>query len=63
MRIGLSMYTMREHWSERINASTLRMSSMKDLQMAKQILSMEVLRHTGDNAPGRGNTPPTTFSN
>lgn len=62
MRIGLSMYVMREHWSERINASTLRMSTLKDLQMTKQGLSMEVMRHTGDNAPGRGNTPPTTFS-
>lgn len=63
MRIGLSMYTMREHWSERINASTLRMSALKDIQMTKQGLSMEIMRHTGDNAPGRGNTPPTTFAN
>ncbi len=63
MRIGLSMYTMREHWSERINASTLRMSALKDIQMTKQGLSIEIMRHTGDNAPGRGNTPPTTFAN
>lgn len=63
LRIGLSMYTMREHWSERINASTLRMSTSKDIQMAKQSVSMDIMRHTWDNAPGRGNTPPTTFWN
>lgn len=60
MRIGLAMYSMREHWSERVNAATLRMSSLKDIQMTKQGLSFELMRHTGDNAPGRGNTPPTT---
>ena len=60
LRIGLSMYSMREHWSERVNAATLRMSSLKDIQMTKQGLSFELMRHTGDNAPGRGNTPPTT---
>lgn len=53
MRIGIAMYQMRENWSERVNASTLRMSSLKDIQMAKQSLSMDLMRHTGDNAPGR----------
>lgn len=62
IRIALAMYTMREHWSERINASTLRLSTLKDIQMTKQSVSIELMRHTWDNAPGRGNTPPTTFS-
>lgn len=60
MRIGIAMYSMREHWSERVNAATLRMSSLKDIQMTKMSLSQDLMRHTGDNAPGRGNTPPTT---
>lgn len=60
MRIGIAMYSMREHYSERINAATLRMSSLKDIQMTKMSLSQDLMRHTGDNAPGRGNTPPTT---
>lgn len=60
MRIGIAMYSMREHYSERINAATLRMSSLKDIQMTKMSLSQDLMRHTGDNAPGRGNTPPTS---
>lgn len=60
MRIGIAMYSMREHWSERVNAATLRMSSLKDIQSTKMSLSQDLMRHTGDNAPGRGNTPPTT---
>lgn len=63
MRIGVAMYSMREHWSERVNAATLRMSSLKDIQAAKMSLSQDLMRHTGDNAPGRGNTPPTTSLN
>lgn len=63
MRIGVMMYQMREGWSERVNAATLRMSTLKDIQMAKQSLSMDLMRHTADNAPGRGNTPPTTELN
>jgi len=53
LRIALGMYTMREHWSERINASTLRMATLKDVQVAKQSVSMELMRHSADNAPGR----------
>ncbi len=63
MRIGIAMYSMREHWSERVNAATLRMSSLKDIQMTKMSLSQDLMRHTGDFAPGRGNTPPTTNLN
>lgn len=46
MRIALAMYTMREHWSERMNASTLRLSTLKDVQMTKMSVSQDLMRHT-----------------
>lgn len=60
MRIALQMYTMREHWSERMNAATLRMSTLKDIQMVKMSLSMDIEKHTMQNATGRGTIAPTT---
>lgn len=56
-QIAYFMYEMRENWSERQNASTLRMSSMKDIQWAKMSISQSLMRHVMDTAPGRGYIP------
>ncbi len=60
LRIWVSMYSMREHWSERVNASTLRLATLKDVQMAKMSVQKELMEHNSNVAPGRGNLPPTT---
>ena len=56
-QIAFYMYEMREHWSERQNASTLRMSTLKDVQSAKMSVSQSLMRHISETAPGRGFIP------
>lgn len=63
MRIGIDMYRQREGWSERMNAATLRLATLKDIQMAKMALSQDLMRHTAENAPWRGTTPPISWTN
>lgn len=63
MRIGVDMYRQREWWSERMNAATLRLATLKDIQMTKMSLSQDLMRHTSENAPWRGTTPPISWTN
>lgn len=63
LKIGMNMYSMREHWSERMNAATLRISTLKDIQMAKMWVQQDFMKHVAENAPGRWTTPPTTWTN
>jgi hypothetical protein len=63
MRIALMMYRFRMHFSERMNASTLRMSTMKEVQWMVMSLSMDLQQHTAQYAPGSGTVSPTELTN
>lgn len=60
LRIALEMYKMRKHWSDRMNSSTLRVSTSMDLDKLIQNLSFELQRYTISFAPGTWNIPQLT---
>lgn len=63
IKIALMMYQYRLHFSERMNASTLRMSTMKEVQGMVMSLSMDLQKHTGLYATGSGTIAPTDITN
>lgn len=63
MRIALLMYQYRLHLSERMNASTLRISTMKEVQGMVMGLSMDLQAHLAQYAPGSGTIAPTYINN
>jgi hypothetical protein len=63
MRLALLMYRYRLHFSERMNASTLRMSTMKEVQGMVMGLSMDLQQHTAQFAPGSGTIAPNDITN